>query len=194
MAHTHTQTFGFIRKKVIIIVVVILVVLGAAAFVFRTPITDWVNATFHLGTTEEQKTDDSSVSKPAPLDDAAAARIEDVAALVSSPENQGNTTKQAEIYAEAASTSSGAEKAYYQATQATVYVTAGDLQQALTVALLAHQESPSAFTASVVADIYERLGDKAKALEYYKQAVTYSEAAGRAGLGDFYRYKVEELK
>ncbi len=194
MAHTHTQTFGFIRKKVIIIVVVILVVIGVAAFVFRTPITDWVNATFHLGTTEEQKTDDSTVSKPAPLDEAATARIEDIKTQVSSAENQGNSTKQAEIYAEAASTSTGAEKAYYQASQATVYMAAGDLQQALTTALLAYEASPSAFTASVVGSVYEQLENKPKALEYYKQAVTYSEADGKSGLGDYYRYKVEELK
>lgn len=63
------------------------------------------------------------------------------------------------------------QKAQMLSAKSTVYLNDGDTDNALRFAKEAFDTNPTAGIASLVAQIYEKMGDKANAASYYKKAV-----------------------
>jgi tetratricopeptide (TPR) repeat protein len=111
-------------------------------------------------------------------------------------EKKGDTEGAAAIYTEAAtSTDNKVEKAYLYSSASSVYLNADKLDKSLEAALDAYEAAPSEGSAALVADLYERLGDKQRAIEYYNKTIELIDPDDPTTYGsDFYQSRIDELK
>lgn len=89
----------------------------------------------------------------------------------------GDTAQAQQKISDALKSASGSkEKQQLYVQQGVTYGNAGDYQKALESYLAAEQEQSDFTTSNLIAETYEVLGDKAKAVEYYKKALSQMDA------------------
>jgi tetratricopeptide (TPR) repeat protein len=119
-----------------------------------------------------------------------------LAEKVQALEQKGDTEGAAAVYTEAAtSTDNKVEKAYLYSSASSVYLNADKLDQSLESALDAYEAAPSEGSAALVADIYERLGDEQRAIEYYNKTIELIDPEDPTTYGsEFYQSRIDELQ
>ncbi len=175
------------RRKVIIIVIIAWVIVAAAC----AGIAYW----YHQSQQATDTQTNNGTSKPG-VEAVDTSKFNQLNSDVVTKQNSGDTQGAADLYNQAAkATSDKGDQSYLYASETAVYVQANQLDQALQSALDAYNAQPSESSATLVADTYERLGNKDQAIVYYQKAIDLINPDDPTTWGsDYYQSKIDELK